>query len=180
MEKIKNFVVKYQLWFKIICALLALSSFFAPQIFLSLNGDTVSYTLLHIYEANSYGPDSLLAIELIIPLCVLFCLCALLYLVSIFVKKKSFCFFISICYFVTFLSLAIEHIFLCSAYKNASSSINTIPHVGFFLALILFIFDCFVLYVLIKHRKENIPPTKSDRIAELEKKVAELENREQK
>ena len=179
MDKIKNFVVKYQLWFKIICALLALSAIFSPQILLSQNSDTFSYTLLHIYDVNSHGSDCLLAIELIIPLCVLFCLCALLFLVSIFIKKKSFCFFISICYFVTFLFLATEHILLCSVYKNASSSISIIPHVGFYLALLLFLFDLFLLYYLIKERKQT-RQSRSDRIAELEKKVAELENREQK
>lgn len=168
MEKIKNFVVKYQLWFKIGAIAIIICTVFVPFVHYGLStANQFNYSIwYYIINTNFISPDyrflSILA-------CLIFSLSIInliLLIVNCIVKK----YFLanSIVYTINFLFMTALYI------SYACITINAIPHVGFYLALLLFLFNIFLLYYLIKKRKKT-HQSKSDRIAELEKKVAELE-----
>lgn len=173
MEKIKNFVVKYQIWFKIGAIAIIICTVFVPFVHYGLStANQFNYSIwYYIINANFISPDYRF---LSIIACIIFSLSVInlvLLIINCFVKKYLLA--NSIIYIINFLFIIALYI------SYACITINAIPHIGFFLALILFIFESFVLHELIKHRKKNERSSDSDRIAELEKKVAELEAQKQ-
>lgn len=171
MEKIKNFVVKYQLWFKIGAIVIIICTVFVPFVHYGLSSANQFDVSIwdYVLNLNVISPDYR---YLSILSCIIFSFSIInliLLLVNCFVKKYLLT--NSIVYTINFLFMVALYI------SYACITINTIPHVGFFLALILFIFNCFVLYNLVKHQKESRSSSDSERIAELEKKVTELENK---
>lgn len=174
MEKIKNFVVKYQLWFKIgtgvLLILLLVTPFWTDGI-----ADGVSLNLFSFisYTANFPSVSSLSPLCIVTIILIFFAL--ILTILAIFLKKTS----INLC---TILCIILASTFLiivtsCRIGEFSSYGMSSQPHIAFYFAVLLFVLDLFALYFFIKHQKENQLSSKSDRITELEKKVAELENK---
>lgn len=186
MDKFKSFVIKYQLWFKVIIIVLLLCVIFTPLVHIHAEDlDTANYSVFDFVIRPSrlvvYNDPSILLficawlafIGTIIIICLLLCsfhfrnnrqllrLSSILYLVV-------FAFIL----FVTIYSLA----FYIPLFRNMTNAAKTwgIPHIAFYLALLLLVADIICTVFWIKSHKPS--PSKDERIAELEKRIEELES----
>ena len=175
MEKIKNFVVKYQLWFKIGISILIFIGFFIP-FFSEQNIPTPQLKphLSYLYELPNREYNLNLS-PLSIPILIFLSLSIAFIFISIILRPPYFLLLSCLVYCIAFIFLFANFFqWLCFSEQY---DISIIPHIAFFLYLLIFLFDIVVSIYLIKHFRKIYPkkPTKSDRIAVLEKKVAELE-----
>ena len=190
MEKVKVFVIKHQLWFKLAAIALLVATIFTPFVHIHAgfkNGgtETVNFSIFDYVFRPSYAklynnPSIFLFIaawlafigSLGIIALLLFCLRnkdgKLILLCS-----YTYCLIFILILFATIYSL----IFYTPFLKNMTASMNAwgIPHIAFFIALFLFVAD--ILCIVYMKKEYLRAPTKSERIAELEKRIEELENR---
>ena len=168
MEKFKNFVSKFQVLFKLAAIALLVVMVFAP--FVSINPFT--YSVLFYIENVAYLTEEwkhLATVAYII--LALSALTILLLVISFFYKKiLSACLYIFLLDFITFGIIAIS-IITMSLTSSGTYATPAIPHIAFYVAIILLIADIATLVLMKK------PISKKDaKIAELEKRIEELEN----
>lgn len=171
MEKIKNFVVKYQLVFKLCIIVLLIVGFFIPFFCMaSLPEDDYSLTSL---TASEIEREYLSLQTYTVPFFVFCSLISVFLIVHVFVKKAIFIYITCGLYIIAFALL------LADFFQWMYILHETIPHISFWLYFLLFVFNAFAVVFLIKDFRKIYPKklNKTDRIAELEKKVAELENK---
>lgn len=173
MKKILDFLSKYALVINIALFFLSFALFFLP-----LNATPKKFVELGV---NSYNPimyivqNGIEIPEYCLDYCVVYLLFFLilwiLQIVSIILSKKKP--FLNVFGIVPFTGIIIYTIYLFA--DN-----NLIPHIGFFIMLVLFCFYLFELIVYLLSRQQLIQPrehkpTDKERIAELEQQVAELQ-----
>lgn len=149
MEKVKAFVIKHQLWFKLAAIALLVCTIFTPTI-LQIPEKTPFISIWSfIYHHIKYGEIPLNReyifffvssyIFVISAITV-----AVLLLISIFrTKSLIFCLYI---YLIDFVFFIIGASFLFYSYPSS------IPHVGFYIELLLFIIDIICIIFQIKYR----------------------------
>ena len=172
MEKVKAFVIKHQLWFKLAAIALLIAMFFIPfaTLFYYDQADSVSfffYIKNYKYKSSSYLWYDLAIIQII--LIALSC-------ISIFMSlfKQKFTFYSFFLYLPCFLIYFIAYFQGLIAYEIMTEFIF-IPNITFFLSVLLLIFD--IISIVFWKKAQPYVPTKNERIAELEKRIEELENR---
>ena len=170
MDKIKSFVIKYQLWFKLAAIVLLVGMFFIPfaTLFYYDQADSVSflfYVKNYEYKSSSYLWYDLAIIQIILTVIIS---------VSIFVSifNQKFIIYSLFLYLPHFLIYFIAFFQGLITYEIMTEFIF-IPNIAFFLSLILLIFD--IISIVFWKKNHHSASTKNERIAELEKRLAELE-----
>jgi len=184
MEKIKNFVIKYQLWIKLVAIALLVCVIFTPlerhsSIFNIIQADIRVNDYAHKY--SYYGIFSWFVFILTLSLIVLM-------IVSIFIKNKNILLTISVLYIIDFIFIFLTILFCFIDFYYIIKYITTVggthwggphstyPNIASFLSLILVVADLMILIPLIKWKKQQPrKKTNKQKIAELEQRIIELE-----
>lgn len=169
MDKFKSFVIKYQLWFKLAACILLVCMIFTPTIHQTILNTPftsvwsfiwyhhrwgLTFNREYVFYFYCYYAFVIITIALIV-----------LLLVSIF-QKKIF----ALCQFLYILDFIVYILGAVFMFYNSPS----IPHIAFYLALLLLVADIICTVFWIKSHKPS--PSKDERIAELEKRIEELES----
>lgn len=172
MEKIKNFVIKYQLWFKLAAIALLICVLFTPYIS-SGRAEVTGHMSFwdYVYDTSYYVPLIGLQFHWIVSWIVFFISIISIVFVLLSLWKKPYFILFSISYIVDFIFIMAATIFAC-VYEKFPNEI-AMPHVAFYISLILFIITILFLYFWKKDRLKK--PTKSEQIAQLEKRIEQLE-----
>lgn len=170
MKKILDFITKHALVINIVLFILSFVLFFLP-----LNAIPKKYIELGI---SGYNPIMLIVQNGIeVPeYCLDYCVVYLLFFLLLWIvqiasiilsKKKPTLSIVSI--------IPITGILIYTIYLFADNTM--IPHIGFFVILLLFFFYVFesIVFLILKQSVSNHNPTDKERIAELERQVAELQ-----
>lgn len=180
MEKVKAFVIKYQLWFKLAAIALLVSTIFAPFVYAPIEEVMNSYSFwVYIELSFILSPNLPQGLHWILSWIILFVTIAIIVLFIVTIIRKTstkILYFGLYLYIIDFILILISTIWAC-IYERMPNSISC-PHIAFYIALLLLVADIITLWQLHKWTK-NHPrkPTKNERIAELEKRIEELENR---
>ena len=189
MEKVKNFVIKYQLWFKLAAIALLICVVSTPYVFWFAN----SKNIFEYYDQHSLW--SVISDKIIIPrygygkITVILCWISfilttitILSLVLSIVKKNKFITFTIIIFFIDYLFLFTNSIYTSWFRSEIYSHYGTcIPSYAFIVATLLFISAILILKQLIQYKK-TLPKnlSKTEQIAELEKRIEQLERERQR
>lgn len=175
MEKFKNFVCKFHWLFKLAAIALLMVTVFAPFVYFS--PAITRYNSFWMLSKLFIGLDFSLYDEFLLGIgcfitVIASLLVACLLTISIFWKKLlRFSLFLYLLIFACAISCAIYFMTIAPLFFGFSPSTIRTPHIAFYVAIILLIADIATL-VLIKK-----PISKKDaKIAELEKRIEELEN----
>lgn len=195
MEKVRNFVVKYQVWFKLAAIALLICVLFTPYVKIidyhhNLN-EQAAISFWHIVLNNRLdikdkifvSPNSYHQFPAYVFLgwsvFLLSLITIVFLLISIF--KKKFLIVASLSYIVNFIIIFSSLIYSIYAYKNSiifTDQMNCVPNIAFYLSLLLFLANIFILimYLIPKFKWNKIhKPTKAEQIATLEKRIEQLE-----
>lgn len=143
MERVKAFVIKYQLWFKLAAIALLVATIFAP-FYIMIVGDDIwqNYSIWYYATNNSY-------IDYVRPLTILYiilALCAIILLTfSIFLKNKIVIITYFISYLIAFILLTVAVSCICTE-LNSKISTNgyCIPNVAYFISIFLLFTSIFI------------------------------------
>ena len=184
MIKLKNFIVKHQVWFKLIACALLVCVIFTPlvrhsSIFNIIKSDIRVDEYLNKYAY--YGIFSWFAFIFTL-------ICIVLTVVSFFINNKNIILTISVIYILDFIFILLSVLFRFIDFYYSIKYITTVggthwggprstyPNIASFLSIILFIFDLILLIPLIKWKKQQPrKKTNKQKIAELEQRIIELE-----
>lgn len=176
MEKIKNFVIKYQLWFKLAAIALLICVVFTPLI-LSESYDT-RYTVsiwefIKNYSANINNMEPKYAVHWNLSWVIFFLTIIILILLCLSFWKKHLLKLSCFLYILDFGIILVAAIFACK-YEHGQYEENdfAIPFIAFFIAALLFILTLLLIHYIIKNNKSI---SKTERIAQLEKRIEQLE-----
>lgn len=176
MKKILNFISKYALAINIALFILSFALFFLP--FIGVPKQFITLGHKSFYNILGIVKNGIEIHEYIIDRCVVYLLFFLILwimqIANIILARK-------IPLLNVFSTIPFTGIFIYSMYIFADSTIQ-IPHIGFFVILLIFCFYLFETIVVITLRLPNCKPrehkpTDKERIAELERRITELEEK---
>ena len=168
MNKLKSFVIKYQLWFKLAACILLVCMIFAPTIHQTILNTPFTSVWSFIWHRFRWGVIPMNDKYVFYFYCyyafvIITIVLIVLLIISIFQKKIfALCQFLYIIDFIVFI--------LGAAFMFYNSP--SCPHIAFYIAFLLLIADIVCIISWLKSHKSK---SKSERIAELEKRVQELE-----
>jgi len=193
MEKIKNFVIKYQLWIKLVAIALLVCVIFTPYIYvkskalgLTVVGKETFWNLIKYNDNALKYPANYrfhFTSSWFIFFITLFAICSII--TSFFIKTKKIIListFLNIINFPLILATTLHTVWFGKNTASNDVQILNIPHIAFFFAFILFGLSIIILPYLIKQIKleyTNKPHilSKNEKISELEKRIKQLEER---
>ena len=179
MDKIKSFVIKYQLWFKLAACILLVCMIFTPLLSVPFYNQQLNKSIetfvhnFHDFFISDPKSHALQYIFALISLILIICIIITVFL-SIFIKYQQFYLIFSLSYIVCYVFIILTFI-SAGSYGHNESGFKGIPHIAFFLALLLLVADIICIVFWIKSHKPS--PSKDERIAELEKRIEELESK---
>lgn len=186
MEKVKAFVIKYQLWFKLAAIALLVCTIFTPYtcIILPVVNEVHMFSIFYYLTllTDKILPVYAALFSFSVCICIATALIIVLLVFSILKKtNKPFLFITLITFGVLFFCYLLSLFFSIYAWGSYTYNAPTIPHIAFYLLLILSVFVAFVSHYFYKdcrakHSHKSTTKTKQ-KIAELEKRIEELENR---
>ena len=168
MEKIKNFVIKYQLWIKLVSIALLVCVIFTPYIVSAINlgkKDYVSsYSFWNLIIDNNDSQEYLpkYRFHFISTWFIFFIILTVisLIIINIVTKKSNLLTFACIFFIIAFfIILATEGYSLWFYYyaqiKPSGLPGYTFPHIAFFISILLIFLDIMVLIQLMKEKKST-------------------------
>mgnify|MGYP001624266957 CR=1 FL=1 len=188
MEKVKAFVIKHQLWFKLAAIALLVCIIFTPytSIILPVANETYHFSIFYYLTTNSNLSPYIALFSISIGICIITVFIIVLLFLSILKKNNKPFLSISLTSFGVLFILYLISLFL-SIYTWGSYTYEapSIPHIAFYLLLLLSVFVSFIAYYCYKEWRIKQPRTQirsklkktEQTIAELEKRIEELENR---
>ena len=191
MDKIKSFVIKYQMWIKLAIIALLICSVFTPIIHIHIgNLSSVNCSLFDLIAKTSNvplesDPNIFLFICSWIAFIGIIAIIVLL-LLNLHFRRATLDFYCTVIYILVFaltLFVTIYSLVIFTPFLKNSMNINKtwgIPHIAFYLLCLLFIFNAVVLYFMKKLKMANQQQPDSDRIAELESRIEKLESQNTK
>ena len=186
MEKVKAFVIKHQLWFKLAALALLIAMLFTPFTFIVLpvSNEIHSFSILYYLSVESNLSPYIALFSISICICIITAFIAIILLLSIWKKSDRLFLSISLVSFGVLVLFYLSSFFLSFyTWGSYTYEVPSIPHIAFYLLLILSIFISFVVYFVIKNGEKGSPSTNGKkqnigkRIKVTENKIKELENR---
>lgn len=180
MKKVKLFVLKHQLWFKFGAIALLITMIFLPYTYIVLPVVNEIHTF-SVYYYLTMLTDNLssvfvAAFAFSVCICIIAAFIIVLLLISVLKKSNKYTLFISL---ITYIVLFFFYLFLLFisiyAWGPYTYDATSIPHIAFYIALLLLAAD--VACIILLRKKQPRRQTKSEKIAELERRIEELEKR---
>ncbi len=190
MNRLKSFVIKYQLWITLISIILYIVMLFSPMYTLKftyirygdryktiIDNKVINYQIKKGILFNMHDIFNILIVVFVVAY-ILLSICYLIKKKKIFLNLSCSCSILSFVFIVSYIVSKAKEFNFSHIDDYSDEILTTIPHVAFYIGFIIFIFCTIVLainiYIHYKSTHPNIQ-TKSERIAELEKRVQELE-----
>lgn len=157
MEKVKAFVIKHQLWFKLVAIALLICTIFTPLSHIPFYQQFLNYSaweltkLVKIFSSFINPAEGIQYVFACVSVCLIFSDIALL-IVSVFLKNSLILKSTLFIYTLAFITLTLAMIFAC-VNEQVSKTTIIIPHIAFFLALLLLIIDIITLWQLHKSKR---------------------------
>ena len=168
MDKIKSFVIKYQLWFKLVACILLVCIIFTPTIHQTILNTPFTSVWSFIWHHHRWGltfnREYVFYFYCYYAFVIITIALIVLLIVSIFQKK-----FFALCQFLYILDFRVYILGAAFMFYNSPS----IPHIAFYLALLLLVADIISIVFWFKSHKSS---SQNDRIAELESRIEKLES----
>lgn len=154
MEKVKAFVIKYQLWFKLAAIALLVATIFFPFYVMVVDGEIwQNYSIWYYATNNAY-------IDFVRPLtiAVLILLLSVIILsgLNLFFKRKQIIITLLFLYLFTFVLITIAVSCVCVELKEAINNKGyCIPNLAYYLAILLFFADIITLWQIRKDKSST-------------------------
>lgn len=166
MEKVKVFVIKHQLWFKLAAIALLVGIIFAPYTFIILPvvNETYSFSIFYYLTTGSNLPPYIALFSISIGICIITVFIVILLSLSILKKTNKIFFSVSlISYGILFIFYLVSLFLSIYTWGSYTYEAPSIPHIAFYLLLILSVYVSFVSYYCYREwRIKQTPKTEAN------------------